>query len=143
MTKEKLKKYRYLDKLIQKDEEKLKYYKENPPSAYVGTVQSSNKEFPYQRTSVEVSGCEVKDRKYWKQKQYELIEKLHNERAEFAQLQLEIDVFLTTIYDGRDRLIFEYLYRDGLTQQEVADKLYMDRSTVSKVVDQYLERCMI
>ena len=64
--------------------------------------------------------------------------KLHNERIELKQLQIEVDIFLTTIFDGRDRLIFEYLYRDGMTQQEVADKLYMDRSTVSKVVDRYL-----
>ena len=51
---------------------------------------------------------------------------------------MEVDIFLTTIFDSRDRLIFEYLYRDGMTQQEVADTLYMDRSTVSKVVDRYV-----
>ena len=140
MTKELLNNYRYLDEVIKKDEAKLQYYKDNPPSAYVGKVQASNKEFPYQRTSVEVSGCEIKDRRAWKQKQYELITKLHNERAELEQMKLEIDIFLTTIFDSRDRLIFEYLYRDGMTQQEVADKLFLDRSTVSKIVDRYLER---
>ena len=140
MTKEKLKQYRYLGELIRKDEEKLQYYKDNPPSAYVGKVQASNKEFPYQRTSIEVSGCEIKDRRAWKQKQYELITKLHNERAELERMKLEIEIFLTTIFDSRDRLIFEYLYRDGMTQQEVADKLFMDRSTVSKIVDRYLEK---
>ena len=140
MTKELLNNYRYLDEVIKKDEAKLQYYKDNPPSAYVGKVQASNKEFPYQRTSIEVSGCEIKDRRAWKQKQYELIAKLHSERAEFEQMKLEIDIFLTTIFDSRDRLIFEYLYRDGMTQQEVADKLFLDRSTVSKIVDRYLER---
>lgn len=140
MTKELLNNYRYLDEVIRKDEEKLQYYKDNPPSAYVGKVQASNKEFPYQRTSVEVSGCEIKDRRAWKQKQYELISKLHNERAELEQMKLEIDIFLTTIFDSRDRLVFEYLYRDGMTQQEVADKLFLDRSSVSKIVDRYLER---
>ena len=140
MTKELLNNYRYLDEVIKKDEAKLQYYKDNPPSAYVGKVQASNKEFPYQRTSVEVSGCEIKDRRAWKQKQYELITKLHNERAELERMKLEIDIFLTTIFDSRDRLIFEYLYRDGMTQQEVADKLFLDRSTVSKIVDRYLER---
>lgn len=140
MTKELLNNYRYLDEVIKKDEAKLQYYKDNPPSAYVGKVQASNKEFPYQRTSIEVSGCEIKDRRAWKQKQYELIAKLHSERAELEQMKLEIDIFLTTIFDRRDRLIFEYLYRDGMTQQEVADKLFLDRSTVSKIVDRYLER---
>ena len=140
MTKELLNNYRYLDEVIKKDEAKLQYYKDNPPSAYVGKVQASNKEFPYQRTSVEVSGCEIKDRRAWKQKQYELITKLHNERAELEQMKLEIDIFLTTIFDSRDRLIFEYLYRDGMTQQEVADKLFLDRSTVSKIVDRYTEK---
>lgn len=140
MTKELLNNYRYLDEVIKKDEAKLQYYKDNPPSAYVGKVQASNKEFPYQRTSVEVSGSEIKDRRSWKQKQYELIVKLHNERAELEQMKLEIDIFLTTIFDSRDRLVFEYLYRDGMTQQEVADKLFLDRSSVSKIVDRYLER---
>ena len=132
--------YRYLDEIIRKDEEKLQYYKDNPPSAYVGKVQASNKEFPYQRISIEVSGSDVKDRRAWKQKQSELIVKLHSERAELEQMKLEIDIFLTTIFDSRDRLVFEYLYRDGMTQQEVADKLFLDRSTVSKIVDRYLER---
>ena len=140
MTKELLNNYRYLDEVIKKDEAKLQYYKDNPPSAYVGKVQASNKEFPYQRTSVEVSGCEIKDRRAWKQKQYELITKLHNERTELERMKLEIDIFLTTIFDSRDRLIFEYLYRDGMTQQEVADKLFLDRSSVSKIVDRYLEK---
>ena len=140
MTKELLNNYRYLDEVIKKDEAKLQYYKDNPPSAYVGKVQASNKEFPYQRTSVEVSGCEIKDRRAWKQKQYELITKLHNERAELERMKLEIDIFLTTIFDSRDRLVFEYLYRDGMTQQEVADKLFLDRSTVSKIVDRYTEK---
>lgn len=140
MTKELLNNYRYLDEVIKKDEAKLQYYKDNPPSAYVGKVQASNKEFPYQRTSVEVSGCEIKDRRAWKEKQYMLITKLHNERAELERMKLEIDIFLTTIFDSRDRLIFEYLYRDGMTQQEVADKLFLDRSTVSKIVDRYLEK---
>lgn len=139
MTKELLNNYRYLDEIIKKDEEKLQYYKDNPPGAYVGKVQSSNQEFPYQRISVEVSGSDVKDRRAWKQKQYELIVKLHNERAELEQMKLEIDMFLTTIFDSRDRLIFEYLYRDGMTQQEVADKLFLDRSSVSKIVDRYME----
>ena len=138
MPKDNLKQYRVLSEVIRKDEEKLQHYKDNPPEAYLGKVQSSNKQFPYQRTMVTVCGSEVKDRKYWKDKQYELIVKLHNERIELEKLQLEVDIFLTTIFDSRDRLIFEYLYRDGMTQQEVADKLYMDRSTVSKVVDRYL-----
>lgn len=143
MTKDILKQYRFLSEVIRKDEEKLQYYKDNPPTAYLGKVQSSNKQFPYQRTTVTVCGSEVKDRKYWKDKQFELIVKLHNERIELKQLQIEVDIFLTTIFDGRDRLIFEYLYRDGMTQQEVADKLYMDRSTVSKVVDRYLENAVV
>ena len=140
MTKELLNNYRYLDEVMKKDEAKLQYYKDNPPSAYIGKVQASNKEFPYQRTSIEVSGCDIKDRRAWKEKQYALITKLYDERAELEQMKLEIDIFLTTIFDSRDRLVFEYLYRDGMTQQEVADKLFLDRSTVSKIVDRYLEK---
>lgn len=139
MTKELLNNYRYLDEIIKKDEEKLQHYKDNPPSDCVDKVQSSNKEFPYQRTSVVISGQNEKDHRTWKQKQCELIVKLHNEREELEKMKMEVDIFLTTIFDSRDRLIFEYLYRDGMTQQEVADKLFLDRSTVSKIVDRYVE----
>lgn len=52
MTKDILKQYRYLSEVIRKDEEKLQHYKDNPPEAYLGKVQSSNKQFPYQRISV-------------------------------------------------------------------------------------------
>lgn len=138
MTKELLNNYRYLDEVIKKDEEKLQYYKDNPPSGCMDKVQSSNKEFPYQRTSVVISGLDEKSGMEWKTKKWELIEKLHNEREELEKMKMEIDIFLTTIYDSRDRLIFEYLYCDGMTQQEVADKLFLDRSTVSKIVDRYI-----
>ena len=43
MTKDILKQYRFLSEVIRKDEEKLQYYKDNPPTAYLGKVQSSNK----------------------------------------------------------------------------------------------------
>ena len=76
MTKDILKQYRFLSEVIRKDEEKLQHYKDNPPEAYLGKVQSSNKQFPYQRTMVTVCGSEVKDRKYWKDNQNELIENL-------------------------------------------------------------------
>lgn len=47
MTKDILKQYRFLSEVIRKDEEKLQHYKDNPPEAYLGKVQSSNKQFPY------------------------------------------------------------------------------------------------
>ena len=34
--------------------------------------------------------------------------------------------------------LFTVIFNALMTQQEVADKLYLDRSTVSKVVDRYL-----
>lgn len=138
MTKKDLENYRYLAKLIERDEAKLQHYKDNPPVAIHGKVQSSNKVFPYQPTSVEVSGPDMADRRAWKVKMDRLIVQLHNERARFEQLSILIDEFIIGIEDARDRLVFEYLYRDGMTQEMAGKRLYLDRSSISKIVDRYV-----
>lgn len=139
MTKKELESYRFLQKLIEKDEKKLQHYKDNPPVAMHGKVQSSNKVFPYQPISVTVSGPDITDRKAWEKKKSEVIVKLHEERVRLEQLRIVIDEFFLGIEDARDRLVFEYLYRDGMTQEEVGKELFLDRSSVSKIVDRYVK----
>ena len=98
MTKDLLKRYRYLGEVIRKDEEKLKFYKQNPPAAYVGRVQTSNKEFPFQRTAMEVSGCEVRDRRLWREKQDEVIGGVVREGGGMEGAGVGVDIFLATVY---------------------------------------------
>jgi len=57
---------------------------------------------------------------------------------ELVKLELEIHDFIFLIDDPEARLIFALRYLDGMTQEEIAEKLNMDRSTVSKRISKYV-----
>lgn len=130
--------YPYLHQVIEKDEKKLKRYQENPPIAEHGKVYGSNASFPFQERGFTVSGPNVVDKKNWEQNISEIRMKLSIEKDFYNRIMVAIDELILGIESPRDKLVFEYLYHDGMTQQQVADMLYIDRSYVSKIVDKYI-----
>lgn len=52
---------------------------------------------------------------------------------------VEIDELILSIENPRDKLVFEYLYHDGMTQQQVGEILHIDQSVVSRTVNQYIK----
>lgn len=139
ITREYLANYPYLRELIAKDEKKLQKYIDNPPVAEFGKVYGSNTNFPYEARGFTVSGPNIADDKAWRKRISDLKMKLSCEKDRYNELMVEIDELILRIENPRDKLVFEYLYHDGMTQQQVADLLYIDRSYVSKIVDKYLE----
>lgn len=138
ITREYLANYPYLSEIIAKDEKKLQEYIDNPPVAEYGKVRGSNANFPYEARSFIVSGPNIADNRAWKQRISDLKTKIACERNSFHEMMVEIDEFILQIKNPRDKLIFEYLYHDGMTQQQVADLLYIERSSVSKIVERYV-----
>lgn len=65
-------------------------------------------------------------------------QKLIEKETLLIDKQLEIEDFLDSIKDPRDRMIFRYTVFNGMTQEEVGKKVYCDRSTVSKIISKYL-----
>ena len=51
----------------------------------------------------------------------------------------EIEDFVENISDSLTRRIFRMYYIDGLPQREVARNVHMDRSRVSRKIDQYIK----
>lgn len=138
LTREYLANYPYLQSVIERDEKKLQKYINNPPVAEYGKVYGSNANFPYEARGFTVSGPNIADDKAWKQRISDLKIKISCEKDRLKELMVEIDELILSIENPRDKLIFEYLYHDGMTQQQVADLLYIDRSYVSKIIDKYV-----
>lgn len=69
----------------------------------------------------------------------ELVSLLTEKRITALEEYLEIERFIETIEDVELRNIMRLRYLDLKTWEEVADKFFMDRSTVSKKVKRYLE----
>ena len=138
ITKELLANYENIKKVIARDEKKLRQYQENPPVVEFGKVVGSNPNFPYEQRSFTISGFNIASAAEWNEKVRELTEKIRIEKDYFARVTFAIDMLILKITNPRDKLVFEYLYRDGLTQQQVADMLYIDQSVVSRTIAKYV-----
>lgn len=139
LTRKALASYPYLRQIIDRDEKKLKKYIENPPVAEFGKVYGSNANFPYEARGFTVSGPNIADDKAWKQRISDLKIKISCEKNKFKELMVEIDELILSIENPRDKLVFEYLYHDGMTQQQVGEILHIDQSVVSRTVNQYIK----
>lgn len=101
----------------------------------MGKVTGSSKDFPYTevRTSVQMYDPDENDRI---NKQ---IREKEAERLRVMEEIQEVEEFLEEIEDIEIKEIFELLYVDGKKQKEAADILHIDRSYVSKKINNFLK----
>lgn len=76
-------------------------------------------------------------------KRLSTLRKLQNllimKETDLTELAITIEQYLDTITDPRDRMIFRYVYMQGLTQEEAARRLYIDQSVVSRTITRYMQ----
>jgi len=138
ITKKNLLDYPYIPRIIEIDKEKLKKLKDNPPVAEHGKVIGSSHVFPFQLRSFTVSGPNLVDDRDWRLKVRYLEVKLSSEIRLYGFIKTEIDTRLATIGSARDKLAMEYILQ-GMTQEEVGDKLFLSQSAISKTVGKFID----
>lgn len=136
MDKQKLKKYIPNKARLKRIEERISELCETEPAGEVmGKVRGSSKDFPYTevRTSVMIPDPDEQERinKQIRKKEAERLQVL-------AEIQ-EVEEFLDGIEDAEIKEIFELLYVEGKKQKEAADILHIDRSYVSKKINNFLK----
>lgn len=137
MDKGRLKQYGALKKELQMLDDKLdKLYKrqENVPEV-MGKVTGSSNDFPYTQVRTTVRMAEPKENDAIKK----LIRIKEQRREQVNDLIVEIEEFIAGIPDSETRQIFELTYLEGKKQREVAEELSIDRSYVSKKINNYLK----
>lgn len=139
ITREYLANYPYLQQVIERDKKKLQRLKDNPPVNQVSVVRGSSKHYPYLPQNFHVAEPDIRDSKDWELRVRQQEVQIQSNIKLLEQVVFEIDELIETIKNPRDKLVFEYLYHDGMSQQQVADKMFMDRSNVSKIVDKYVK----
>lgn len=136
MDKQTLKQYRALKReinLIDKKLNKLYDRQQNIPEV-IGKVTGSSKEFPYTEIRTTVRMAEPKE-----SDQIKILIWKRQHRRKMAERKLtEIENFISSIPDSDTRQIFEMIYIDGMKQREVAEKIGLERSGISKKIDGYL-----
>lgn len=142
ITKEYLANYLCLDKYIEETKKKIDYYKEHPPVVEYGRVYGSSAYFPYTAKGFNVSGYNGVNSDKWENKVKKLHEKLVNQLREFEEMKIEIENFISDMPKemALEKLIFTYVYIRGMSQTEVAMKLNIDQSNISRKITECLKR---
>lgn len=137
MSKQKLNQYRSLQKeipLIQKKLDSLYEKREKIPTVK-GKVKASSQYFPYIETHVSVLMSEPKEAdKLSKQI------RINEARLKKAEAdKLEIESFIADIQDSTDRLIFELVYLQGMTLDEVGRMIGYTKGRISQKISNILK----
>ena len=103
-----------------------------------GAVKGSNPDFPYQPMNFHVSGYNIRADEKKRLKIAALKLQLGKEIEKEERKRLEVEEFINGIEDRTDNLIFTYYYLDKMSQEEIAQKLGMERSNVSRRISRYL-----
>lgn len=136
MDKLKLKKYIPNKARLKRIDARIEELCETEPAGEVmGKVRGSSKDFPYTevRTSVMIPDPDEQER---------INKQIRKKEAERLQVLAEIqkvEEFLDGIEDAEIKEVFELLYVDGKKQKEAADILHIDRSYVSKKINNFLK----
>ena len=135
MDKKRLKKYIPNKARLKRIDERIDELCERDVPEVMGKVVGSSEDFPYTevRTSVRMYEPYENDRinKQIREKEAERLQVLEEIR--------EVEEFLEGIEDAEIKEIFELLYVEGKKQKEAADILHIDRSYVSKKINNFLK----
>ena len=140
LTRKDIANYKLLKALLERDQRKLDRYIAKQPSTYSGKVYGSNPNFPYEARGFTVGGCtdaEIQQRKEWDMKCREMEVRIQDDIRRLNQLEMAIDTVIANAKDIEDKMILEYT-KDGMSQQQIAFKLGMERSTITKRIKKYV-----
>lgn len=140
ITRKDIANYKLLKVLLERDRRKLDRYIAKQPSTYSGKVYGSNPQFPYEARGFTVGGCndnEIRKRQEWDLKCRELETLVQEDIRQLNELEMSIDKIIIECNDIEDKLILEYT-KDGMSQQQIADKLNLDQSRVSRRLKKYV-----
>lgn len=79
------------------------------------------------------------ERDYDHQEWERLKEKLARKIATLSSLMIEAEQFIESIDDAEIRTILRCYYINGSTQEEIANDMHFERSTISKKIDRFWE----
>lgn len=140
MDKKTLEDYRLLEQRIRTKRARIEKLKNMAARWEYAAVRGSNPEFPYQPVSFHVSGYNIRDDEKKQIRIHSLMESMKKDVAAAEQQRLAVEEFIENIPDMTDQLIFTYMYLEGMTQEQAAEKLYMDQSRISRRISKYFPK---
>lgn len=100
-----------------------------------GKVTKSSDDFPYIEEHVSVEMPEPMEASRIREK----MAAKEQRRSEIAWEMRQVEEYIEGMPDGIDKQIFEMVYLDGMTQQEVGEILSLERSGISKKINAHFK----
>lgn len=122
MNEKELNKYYYLKKEVEDLEERIETYDVGVSSV---RVKELNVDSSPQFSSIQEKVVELKDK--WMQKRVEALEEY-----------IKIESFIDRVDDAEIRVLLRYRYLDLLSWEQIGEKVFMDRTSVSKKIRKFL-----
>lgn len=144
ITKKDLEEYITLGKCIKATQKQIDYYEKKCPYAIHGKVSGSSSHFPYVERSFTVGGGGFSAGGMSEGKRKQRIQnlqfKLHKQLRDYSDKRLEIEEFITDIQEPDVKLLFTYLFVDGMSQEEAGDMFEMEQSSISRKINRYIKK---
>ena len=122
MNEKELNRYYYLKKEVEDLEERIETYDVGVSSV---RVKELNVDSSPQFSSIQEKVVELKDK--WMQKRVEALEEY-----------IKIESFIDRVDDAEIRVLLRYRYLDLLSWEQIGEKVFMDRTSVSKKTRKFL-----
>lgn len=100
-----------------------------------GKVTKSSDDYPYIEEHVPVEMPEPREASRIREK----IAAKEKRWSEIAQEMRQVEEYIEGMPEGIDKQIFEMVYLDGMTQQEVGEILSLERSGISKKINAHFK----
>ena len=138
MTERELNQYRAIKNEIEDLTFRIKQLEHMSKPLVTDRVKGSSKHFPYIEQHFYITGIDHEE--YDKRQKWikELQRKRNNKLAELLEMECMIHDYIYTIPDSEVRQIFIFRFIDGLSQEDIGQKLHMDRSGVSKRITKFI-----
>ena len=122
MSEKDLSRYFYLKKEVEDLEDRIKEFGNGVSSIQIKDVQvsSSHKNKSIQETKIE------------------LVARLTEKRISALEQYLAIERYIEEVEDAEIRNIMRYRYLDLMKWEDIAEKMFQDRTTISKKVRRYI-----
>lgn len=65
-------------------------------------------------------------------------DRLQSRQTDLMELEEKIEICIDEIDSSRDRQILKQIFLKGMTQEEVANNFYLERSSVAKIIAKYV-----
>lgn len=88
--------------------------------------------------SFRIEGFPYKRYNELRQKLHTLRQRLLDAKIELINIGNEIEDWVDTL-DGRDKIVFKMVFLEGKTQQQVANRLHLDQSRISRIIQKNIE----